>query len=356
MDDNSLNNKKIIGGGRESNLELYRIISMLLIVAHHYLANSGLVTALDEQSVFHFKDYFLLVFGAWGKTGINCFVLITGYFMCTSHITKKKFLKLVGERYFYAIVIFLIFFLTGYEQSPLKSLIKTVYPLYSIEQNFTTCFFLFYLLIPFLNMLVNAMGEKSHRLLLLWCMAVYVIMPSIPKARISFNYVTWFCILYIIASYIRLYPMRWMEDNRIVGGLMAVSILFSIASVVVIAYLTRNFNRSVLDSYFFVSDSNKVFAVSTGVTSFLFFRNLKIKNSKVINSIAASTFGVLLIHANSSTMRQWLWKDVCKVVKVYESGNCILHAILCVLAIYVVCTLIDMLRIFIGKNIQSLKA
>lgn len=25
-----------------------------------------------------------------GKTGINCFVLITGYFMCTSDITVKN--------------------------------------------------------------------------------------------------------------------------------------------------------------------------------------------------------------------------------------------------------------------------
>lgn len=28
-----------------------------------------------------------------------------------------------------------------------------------------------------------------------------------------------------------------------------------------------------------------------------------------IIAIAASTFGVLLIHANSETMRNWLWKD-----------------------------------------------
>ena len=29
---------------RESNLELYRIIVMLLIVAHHYVVNSGQIT------------------------------------------------------------------------------------------------------------------------------------------------------------------------------------------------------------------------------------------------------------------------------------------------------------------------
>lgn len=37
---------------RSSNLELYRILVMLLIVAHHYVVNSGLVDfmVLDMQS------------------------------------------------------------------------------------------------------------------------------------------------------------------------------------------------------------------------------------------------------------------------------------------------------------------
>jgi len=67
---------------RESNLELFRIISMLLIVAHHYVVNSGLTLpegplATDPLS---WRSIFLLLFGAWGKTGINCFMMITGYF------------------------------------------------------------------------------------------------------------------------------------------------------------------------------------------------------------------------------------------------------------------------------------
>ena len=60
---------------RESNLELFRIITMLLIVAHHFVVNSGLmdadgVIASDPLSA---NSVFLLLFGAWGKTGINCF-------------------------------------------------------------------------------------------------------------------------------------------------------------------------------------------------------------------------------------------------------------------------------------------
>lgn len=79
---------------RKSNLELFRIITMLFIIAHHYVVNSGL-SSLDGpiySNPFSLKSIFLLLFGAWGKTGINCFVLITGYFMCKSKITSKKIL------------------------------------------------------------------------------------------------------------------------------------------------------------------------------------------------------------------------------------------------------------------------
>ena len=82
-----------VGVQRESGLELFRILTMMLIIAHHYVVNSGLIDVIFTDPL-NSKYIFLLLFGAWGKTGINCFLLITGYFMCKSEINMKKFLKL----------------------------------------------------------------------------------------------------------------------------------------------------------------------------------------------------------------------------------------------------------------------
>ena len=62
---------------RNSNLELFRIISMLFIVAHHYVVNSGMMDVMSE-SPFSSNSLFFYIIGAWGKTGINCFVMISG--------------------------------------------------------------------------------------------------------------------------------------------------------------------------------------------------------------------------------------------------------------------------------------
>ena len=96
---------------RSSNLELYRIICMMMIVAHHFalqgFAFDGGPLQGNDNSV---NGILLILYGAWGKTGINCFLMITGYFMCTSKITLRKFVKLMGQIYFYHIVLYVIFF------------------------------------------------------------------------------------------------------------------------------------------------------------------------------------------------------------------------------------------------------
>lgn len=99
---------------RSSNLELYRILIMLLIVAHHYVVNSGLFDVMNEDVLCANTTFFSL-FGAWGKTGINCFLLITGYFMCKSNISLRKFLRLILWVVTYNILITVIFIIGGGE-------------------------------------------------------------------------------------------------------------------------------------------------------------------------------------------------------------------------------------------------
>lgn len=51
---------------RDSNLELFRIITMLLIVAHHYVVNSGLLDVNGPilSNSFSCDSLFLLIVGA----------------------------------------------------------------------------------------------------------------------------------------------------------------------------------------------------------------------------------------------------------------------------------------------------
>ena len=335
---------------RESGIELFRIISMILIIAHHYVVNSGILQVANANPT-SLSSIFLFLFGGWGKTGINCFVLITGYFMCKSSISSKKFLKLLCEVEFYKIIIYLIFTLTGYQTFTFKGLILAILPLTTVGTNFTGCYLLFFLLIPFLNILIKNMNERQHILLLIVILTIYTVIGTLPLFSVTLNYVSWYMVLYFIASYVRMYPKNIFDNKKFWGIIALLMFIISATSIVLLTYIGASRGSDL--KFYLVADSNKVLALLTGFSAFMFFKNLRFK-CKFINTIAASCFGVLLIHANSSTMRQWLWQDVCKVPSMYGSNYMILHAFACVVIIFVACTIIDHLRIrFIEKPLMK---
>ena len=332
---------------RSSNIELYRILVMLLIVAHHYVVNSGLLDVMN-QNIVSANTAFYSLFGAWGKTGINCFVLITGYFMCKSQITLNKCLKLLIWVITYSFTITTIFMVFGYKPEGTLQMILNAIPLRIINSNdFTSCFILFYLCIPFLNILLNNITKKQHQWLILLLLFIYTVHGSVPKLMsVNMNYVSWFSVLYFIAAYLRLYPIK--ENNtKFWGWATLISFGLSSGGILLSNYVQARFGieAKVHYSYMLVQDSNAFLALTNGITSFMWFKSMNIRTSKLINTIAASAFGVLLIHANSNTMRQWLWIDTVDCVGHFDGPYYWLYAIGCVLAIYAVCTLIDYIRI-----------
>lgn len=64
---------------RNSNLELYRIIVMLLIVAHHYVVNSGLTDVMKENP-YSADSIFLLLVWYVGKNRHQLFCIDYGIF------------------------------------------------------------------------------------------------------------------------------------------------------------------------------------------------------------------------------------------------------------------------------------
>lgn len=326
---------------RNSNLELYRIIVMLLIVMHHYVVNSGLMTLMDAEPLAP-ESVFLYLLGMWGKTGINCFVLITGYFMCKSEITLRKFLKLVLEVEFYAIVIYLIFVATGYIDFSLKSFLWTLIPIHNITGDFVSCYLVFFLFIPFLNILIRQLNQRQHLTLLALTVGFYSLWNTIPGIEVGSNDSIWFCILYFVSSYLRMYPLK--KDGHVTfwAWVTIAAVLIAILSALTLLWLGR-YGVS-LGPYATVGWPSAPLSLMISICAFMLFKDLRIKQSNLINSIGGCTFGVLLIHANSDTMRQWLWRDVCDNVGHYASNDIYLHAMIVPIVVFIIGSVIEFIR------------
>ena len=331
---------------RKANIELLRIVLMLLIVAHHYVVNSGITSLFDNNNIT-INMVYLQFLGFAGKIGINCFVLITGYFMITSNITLKKFLKLFLEVKFYTISIYFIFVITRYQEFLIKDFIKIIfYEIFWAGKGFSSTYIIFFLFIPFINILLNNLNKRKHKLLIILTLFYFSIISTFTKINDTWNYLGWLITVYIVGAYIRLYPNKYFISKKLNIITFLIFSLLAFISILIIDYLNLK-----VSYYYFVNEAHKLLAILIAVSLFLIFNNLEITYSKIINTISRATFGVLLIHASSDTMRTWLWKDVLNNVSFYNSDYLILHSIISTFGVYIICNIIDQIRIeILEKN------
>ncbi len=331
---------------RQSNIELFRIVTMLLIVAHHYVVNSGISESVCSQPAA-IRSVFLLLFGAWGKAGINGFVLITGYFMCKSKITLRKFMRLLLEVMFYRLLIWALFLIAGYETFSVKALILKLLPIKYVSDGFTEAYLLFFLCIPFLNILLHNLNRKQHLYLLLLLGFIYVLLGAVQAFYVRMNYVSWFIVVYFVGAFLRMYGGKWLQKTGLWTVTTGVLILAASAAVVFRAHSAIDQNRNMPYFYQDVIDSNKPLALALAVSTFLLFNSLKMPRVRWINTMAESCFGVLLIHAQSDAMRKFLWQELLRCPESYQlpAAKLLLHAFGSVLGVFLICTVLDQLRI-----------
>mgnify|MGYP000113441090 CR=1 FL=1 len=84
---------------KELNLELLRIISILLIIAHHL--------AVHTPFIFNniYIKYIVYFFSLGGKIGVNSFILLTGYVLIDKKMKVKNLFMIWVDVFLYSISI-----------------------------------------------------------------------------------------------------------------------------------------------------------------------------------------------------------------------------------------------------------
>ncbi len=330
---------------RDSNLELLRILAMLAIIAHHYVVNSTVTDSFVYDGTTTIQQYFLEIWGMWGKTGINVFILISGFFLCKMQLTLRRYVKLLVSIFFYSFVIMLIFAICDYQPLTMKSVFNKIFCLFRyVNRDFVASFMAFYAFVPFYNKLIRNIDSKSLRYLVLGLLFYMSICSTFFLAP-TMNEPVWYVTLYFVAAYIRLYPNRLTENIKISSITLIVSVFVAIGVCIGMVYLSGKTGISYFATFkwHLLADSNRLLAFIIGLSSFLTAKNIKMGHSEIINGLAAGCFGVLLIHASSNTMRQWLWQDVCNVPGMIDADmlSLIVHAVTVPIIIFLICSFID---------------
>lgn len=165
----------------------------------------------------------------------------------------------------------------------------------------------------FINSLFRHLIGKDLRILLCVLLVLHTAISTFFFA--STENLGWYITVYLIGSYIRLYPKK-VFSSRLLWPLASLGlVLLAWASIIVVDFVGPYVG---FDSYYhMVVGSDKLLAIAIVLCLIFSFMNMKMGYHKVVNTISAMTFGVLLIHANSDAMRTFLWQIVFKVPQQY---------------------------------------
>lgn len=328
--------------GRQSNFELFRILSAFLIIMHHYVVHS----TWEFGAGLGTKRLFLDIIGSAGKFGVNCFLLISGFFLVNSFFKPKKILLLWLEVFFYSMGIFLIIGVFTKEVSgvDLKEIMMSLMPVTFNQYWFVGSYILFYCLAPIMNILIKNMTRKQHIFILLLLFVFLSIKPAIAVlfgVYLNSENGIWFLFIYFIAAYIREYPEYFSRSakNYFIKSL---SVWLVIVAIITYIDLSKFNEKDLILKKWLLDISNPIYLI-LAVFLFCGFKNWKIRRIPAINLLGSATLGVYLIHDNRY-IRSFLWQGLTGYKSSYEGIKLVFTTIIIVFSVYLVCSMIDLVR------------
>lgn len=333
---------------RESNFELLRIISMLFIILHHLIFNGR----YQFNNFFCINDFILTFFRSGGKLGTILFVMITGYYMINKkEIRIKKLIEMEFQVLFYSIILFFILFSFNDSKVTLNLLFNIFLPNISKSYWFFSGYFILYLCIPYLNRLLLSLNKKNFEKLLLIGFVFLILLPSVVIYNKSITETIYLFYYYMIGGYISLFPIK-SNGNLKNFLLFGVSYFFIVIFTMYIRKMSLS--NSILSQYIYTySNISSIFVFISGISLFLFFKELRIGKIKFINLLSSFSFGVYLFHEHTF-MRDLLWVYIFGKDKILNGSffiNCLLVAII----VYIVGGFFEIVRNIIFDFFKKLK-
>lgn len=337
---------------RLANLELLRIIAMLMVVTAHLVNHGNMITAARQGSLSYYIVWTL--FGV-SFACINIYVLISGYFLIEVKLSTWKLAKMAGQVFFYAFGITLLFWLFFGAEHELKIMVYSVLPISSDFYWFISMYVGMYILAPFLNHFIRSLTKRQLECAMFTGFLLVSVWPNVIYFSSALNTaggvsIAWFVTVYLFGAYIRLYyKPDGRFKHRLFYGMLAALLVPLSRFAIELLMKTPLGKISVLEdlmwgySLFFTYSSILVTAAS--VLLFLAFLNLEVKpgkTAKFITTVAGAAFGVYLIH-DHYYIRETLWPKIDGAS--WLGRWYLLPASLGVIfAVYAGCTLIELLR------------
>lgn len=330
---------------------------MFMIMFGHFIGHSGIYGNIHGYGLYVRIVGTLFYIG--GALGVNLFMLISSYFLIDTKFSLKRTLRIWFEVFFYNVIFILIGKFCLHGKYDYTTWLRAFFPITFNAAWFAVVYVFICFISPFLNYLIKSMSKKGYTVLIIVLFISLVGMSVLTFAapqRVLFNLGSWFIFMYFTAGYIKRFSIKILDNRLVSMAGFVLTLAAECACLIIFMKLGRE------GSKFFETRANIpinhefIFLFLSSVSLFMFFKNIDLGKNRVINYIAASAFGVYLIHDNG-VLRSYVWTKWLKTgtVDISSGWNILLRGLLSAVIIYAVCSVIDRMRmILVEKPIFSL--
>lgn len=306
---------------RNLSIDCLKIVSILFVVIWHITIYGVNFAELPDDS---YAFWIISLLKSFSIVCVNCFILISGYFMSESDVNYKKLIGLWLQVEIYSVGIYLLLCLIPgipiYFE--VKTLIKQMLPLLSNQYWFFTDYLLLVLVSPILNIAIENMNETYFRRVIYMLLIIFSFIPSInifgdPFGTNKGFSLIWFIVLYFVSAYIKRYTIPKWNYCRIY---LVLTFLIFIVLIGCRHFSSIPFASVIINLVFMY---NSIFAVGASIALFLSAicsssKQIAVKYGTLIVKVSSFSFGVYLLHEHSQ-IREILWNQWAKLMEYVDS-------------------------------------
>ena len=275
---------------RQSNIELLRIITICGVVMLHYNGNVAFSLVTEGTANYYLLQFLEILF----ICAVNLFVLISGYFLCTSNSRKAiKAVELVAQVILIGIAKYLANVILFHAPLSVSSLIASAIP----NNYYVTLYLTVYLISPYVNIALKKLSDKQFAVLLALCIALFSAWPTVLDmvyattgynfngmypigsggSQYGYNFLN-FMLMYLLGAFLRRKPVgKALWDG--IGFVSSLAILV----------IWQMFYPAIARAYC------NPFVIAMAVFTFRLFTHLDF-SSKLVNTLAKGAFTCFLFH------------------------------------------------------------
>lgn len=310
--------KQAIGkSNRNSNIELMRIIMMLMILIHHMITHGifSVDTILCHVGPVNSTISFAIVLNSFCYIGVNGFILISGYFGINFKIRSLLNLYLICM--FYSIVMhFFEIYGLGTKSFSIGT-IKDVILVFSQQDYwwFIRCYVILYLMSPLLNKALNVFDQHEYVTILVLLTIANLYMGYWWGRYGDNGYsVAQFVYVYAIGRYIGIFVDKdWIVQKRMKALCVYISVMLLFSLLSICSHYIR------IPHWKSFPYNNPLLLI--GAIAFILFMLSFHFKSHFVNRIAMSSLSIYLLQNFEIMRKLTAWVQEFLHIDFYNEGN-----------------------------------